>query len=221
MRTLILSAVFMTLAAAAQAASVSPAAYGDWRLSEVGGRVACTLTLTNQSSPGGFEVKAPLACRQAFPLLKTVAAWAVNDKGAIVLSDAQAHPIIVFPQVEGAPYEAKGPDGGSWRLEPVTEPKTYYLGARLSGAFRLDGPSGDKLCDLTLTSNFFGSHGGITQAACAPPWNDRGWSTWSLRGGELNLMDKDSKVILTMKPGGKGEFVAADPKADAVTLSRH
>jgi len=144
----------------------------------------------------------------------------VNDKGAIVLSDAQAHPIIVFPQIDGAPFEAKAPDGSTWRLEPVSEPRPSFLSGRLSGAYHLDAPGGAKLCDLTLTSNFFGSHGGITSAACAPVWNDRGWSAWSLRGGELSLMDKDGKPILVMKPGGAGVFVAADPKADQVTLSR-
>ena len=223
MRTLILSAVvLMTVSAAdvAAGAATPAAAAGDWRLSVVGGRVACTLTFTHESGVGGFEVKAPLACREAFPPLMSVAAWAVNDKGAIVLSDAQAHPIIVFPQIDGAPFEAKAPDGSTWRLEPVSEPRPSFLSGRLSGAYHLDAPGGAKLCDLTLTSNFFGSHGGITGAACAPVWNDRGWSAWSLRGGELSLMDKDGKPILVMKPGGAGVFVAADPKADQVTLSR-
>ncbi|MEJ0064738.1 MAG: AprI/Inh family metalloprotease inhibitor [Caulobacteraceae bacterium] len=58
-------------------------ASGDWRLSEVGGKVACTLTLTRQTSFAGFELKAPLACRRAFPALKTVANWALDDKGGI------------------------------------------------------------------------------------------------------------------------------------------
>ena len=103
----------------------------------------------------------------------------------------------------------------------MNEPRRSFLGARLSGSYLLQAAGGAaKLCDLTLTSNFFGSHGGITSATCAPAWNDRGWAAWSLRGGELSLMDKDGKPILVMKPGGPGVFVVADPKADQVTLSR-
>ncbi|HEY2356687.1 MAG TPA: hypothetical protein VGH86_04500, partial [Phenylobacterium sp.] len=65
MRGLALTAL-MCFAASASFASVEPAASraaGDWRLSEVGGKIACTLTLTRQSSFAGFELKAPLACR--------------------------------------------------------------------------------------------------------------------------------------------------------------
>jgi len=121
MRGLALTALMLCTAGAAFA-SVEPAATraaGDWRLSEVGGKIACTLTLTRQSSFAGFELKAPLACRRAFPPLKTVAAWALDDKGGIVLSDARAQPLVTFPVPGAGPYEARAPDGRTWRLEPV------------------------------------------------------------------------------------------------------
>ena len=115
------------LAAGAAHASADPAALrtsGDWRLSEVGGKIACTLTLTSQASFAGFELKAPLACRRAFPPLKAVAAWSLDDKGDIVLADAKAQPIVTFPaQAKEAPakgpFETKAPDGHTWRLELV------------------------------------------------------------------------------------------------------
>ena len=94
-------------------------ASGDWRLSEVGGKVACTLTLTRQTSFAGFELKAPLACRRAFPPLRAVASWALDGRGGIVLADANAQPIVTFPAQAKGPYEAKAPDGRTWRLEPV------------------------------------------------------------------------------------------------------
>lgn len=112
----------MAFAGSAALAAVDPAmarTAGDWRLSEVGGKVACTLTLTRQTSFVGFELKAPLACRRAFPALKTVANWALDDKGGIVLSDARAQTIVTFPAQAKGPYEAKAPDGHTWRLEPV------------------------------------------------------------------------------------------------------
>jgi len=108
--------------ASAAHASAEPAAWrdsGDWLLSEVGGKVACTLTLTRHASFGGFELKAPLACRRAFPPLRTVAAWMLDDRGGIVLADARAQRIVTFPVQAKGPYEAKAPDGRTWRLEPV------------------------------------------------------------------------------------------------------
>ena len=111
--------VFASGAASAAVDAAAVRTAGDWRLSEVGGKVACTLTLTRQTSFAGFELKAPLACRRAFPALKTVANWALDDKGGIVLSDARAQTIVTFPVQSKGPYEAKAPDGRTWRLEPV------------------------------------------------------------------------------------------------------
>ena len=122
MRGIALFSLVVFAGGAASAAAVDGAAgrtAGDWRLSEVGGKVACTLTLTRQTSFAGFELKAPLACRRAFPALKTVANWALDDKGGIVLSDARAQTIVTFPVQSKGPYEAKAPDGRTWRLEPV------------------------------------------------------------------------------------------------------
>lgn len=117
-------AVFAAGAASASVDAAALRASGDWRLSEVGGKIACTLTLTSQASFAGFELKAPLACRRAFPPLRAVAAWSLDEKGDIVLADAKAQPIVTFPaqakeaQAKG-PYETKAPDGHTWRLELV------------------------------------------------------------------------------------------------------
>ena len=120
MRLILVTAVLSILAGGALAAA-DPASLraGDWRLSEVGGKIACTLTLTRQSNFGGFEVKAPLACRRAFPALKSLAAWSLDEKGGIVLADAHAQPIVTFPAQARGPYEARSPDGRTWRLEPL------------------------------------------------------------------------------------------------------
>ena len=121
MRRAAFIAVLLSLAGAAHA-SIEPAAFresGDWRLSEVGGKVACTLTLTRQTSFAGFELRAPLTCRRAFPPLRDVASWTLDDRGGIVLADANAQPIVTFPSRNKGPIEAKAPDGRTWRLEPV------------------------------------------------------------------------------------------------------
>jgi hypothetical protein len=120
MRELALASAMVVLCGPALATEDPVLTSSDWRLSEVGGHVACTLTLTHQTSFAGYALKAPLACRRAFPALKSVAAWALDDKGGIVLSDANAQPIVTFPApAPKAPYEAKAPDGRTWQLVPV------------------------------------------------------------------------------------------------------
>lgn len=121
MRLFPLSAAVLFLSAGGAAAldSALLRAAGDWRLSEVGGKIACTLTFTREASFAGYALKAPLACRRAFPALRGVAAWALDDKGGIVLTDARALPIVTFPAQAGQPFQAKAPDGRTWRLEPV------------------------------------------------------------------------------------------------------
>lgn len=107
------------VAQAAAVDSTSMRTAGDWRLSEVGGKIACTLTLTREASFAGYALKAPIACRRAFPALKGVAAWALDGKGGIVLSDANSLPIVTFPAQASGSYETKSPDGRTWRLEPL------------------------------------------------------------------------------------------------------
>ncbi len=120
MRLLALSsAIILAGQAGALADQAAARASGDWRLSEVGGRVACTLTLTLQSSLGGFQLRAPLACRRAFPSLRTVAGWVLDDRGGIILTDTNAQPIVTFASPGKGPYEAKAPDGRTWRLDPI------------------------------------------------------------------------------------------------------
>ena len=112
--------VVVAIAWSAQAAAdVVQKPAGDWRLSEVGGKIGCTLTLTRNTGVAGFELKAPLACRRAFPPLKAVAAWTLDDKGGLVLSDTNAQPIVTFPNEARGHYEAKAPDGRVWRLDPL------------------------------------------------------------------------------------------------------
>ena len=122
MRLITLGALLIIVSgpAAAQASAVDPAgarAAGDWRLSEVGGRIACKLKLTLQTNFAGYEMKAPLACRLAFPALQSVAGWTLGAKGGIVFADFHAQPLVTFPALSAGPVEARAPDGHTWRLE--------------------------------------------------------------------------------------------------------
>ncbi len=103
-------------------------AVGAWRLSEVGGKVDCTLDLTDEAggpaSPAGKAAKAAFACRQAFPPLQTLAIWNLDDKGDIVLADAAGKPLAVFAGQPGGPLEAKIAGGRVWRLQAVPDDRS-------------------------------------------------------------------------------------------------
>lgn len=214
--------------AAAIAAATGPVASpdaprtsaGEWRLSDAGGKIACTLTLSDEHGVAGNVVKVPLACRRAFPPLKDLAAWVMDPQGAIVFSDPTQNKIATFTPQPGAPYEAKTPEGKTWRLEPSHAPHLLSARERMTGAFRLSGPGGAVLCDLTLTANLFGNGGSVSHGQCAAPWSDKAFAVWSLQGGRLTLFDKTRKALLVMKTSDPTTFVANSPKAEVVTLAR-
>lgn len=220
--TLILAAALMFAGASRADVEHHPShgAVGLWRLSETGGKVACTLTLTGQPMAEAWEVRFPLACRRAFPPLRDLATWAFDPQGGIVFADTKRQRIVTFPGPEGGPYEGKAPDGKAWRLELAEASGAEAPPDRLSGPYRLTGQGGATLCDLSFSSDIFGMAGRIAAGQCATPWADKGFAAWTLHAGRLTLLDRARKPILVLKPGEAGAFVPTDPKGDAVTLLR-
>ena len=96
------------------------AAMGQWRLSEVGGKIGCTVNLTDQVSPGGHVLQAPAACHMAFPPLKDLSVWSLDPHGAPIFSDAARGHLVAFAGPAGGPFLATASDGKAWRLEPAT-----------------------------------------------------------------------------------------------------
>jgi hypothetical protein len=89
---------------------------GPWRLSAVGGKVGCTLLLTDRKTSGGNDLQAPAACQRAFPLLKGLSEWTLDARGALMFSDPARTHVIDFSGPSGGPYAAIAPDGRVWRL---------------------------------------------------------------------------------------------------------
>jgi len=98
------------------------AAVGPWRLSEVGGKVGCTVNLSDQANGGGHALRAPSACRLAFPPLKNLSVWSLDARGALVFSDPGRQHILTFNGPSGGPFQAIAADGKGWRLEPAPHP---------------------------------------------------------------------------------------------------
>ena len=99
MSTAMILAIALNAASATHAegdATAARAAIGPWRLSEVGGKVGCTVNLTDQAGPGGRVLQAPPACHLAFPPLKVLSVWSLDVRGAPIFSDATHSHIVAF-----------------------------------------------------------------------------------------------------------------------------
>jgi hypothetical protein len=102
-------------------AAVSRAATGPWRLSEVGGKIGCTVALIDRGSlGGGRDVLAPGVCQRAFPPLKELSVWRFDERGSLVFSDPEGRHVVAFAGPLGGPYAATAPDGRLWRLAAAT-----------------------------------------------------------------------------------------------------
>ena len=117
------AAILMAAAVAATAgvhtesqAAALRATVGPWRLSAIGGKVGCTVALTDRESLGGRDIQAPAACQRAFPPLKMLSVWRFDEKGALEFSDPTRRHVVAFSGPNGGPYAAVAPDGHAWRL---------------------------------------------------------------------------------------------------------
>ncbi len=95
---------------------------GPWRLSEVGGKIRCTVNFTDRENGGGHVLQAPGACRLAFPPLKNMSVWSLDIHGAPVFFDPLRHHVVTFSGPVGGPFQAIASDGKAWRLEPAPPP---------------------------------------------------------------------------------------------------
>jgi hypothetical protein len=214
------AAIALGGAQTAETPSAPRPAAGPWRLTQAGGKVGCTVILTDHAAAAGEDVKFPAVCRRAFPALKDLASWSLDGQGAILLGDAKGQKIAVLAGAAGGRYEARLADGMILRLEPSPAAASPAPLAGMTGAFTLTGAGGMVLCDLKLRANMFGESGRIVSQSCAAGWADKGLAVWSWRQGRLTLMDRDHKPILVLKAGDTGVFITIDTKSDTLTLAR-
>jgi hypothetical protein len=122
------AAKITALALAGMAASVSAGeaaaprdAAGPWRLSEIGGKIGCTVALIDRGSlGGGHDLLAPDACQRAFPPLRDLSVWRFDERRGLVFSDPGRRHVVAFAGPLGGPYAATAPDGRIWRLTAAT-----------------------------------------------------------------------------------------------------
>jgi hypothetical protein len=102
-------------------AGVAGDATGAWRLSEIGGKIGCTVALTDRGRlGGGHDLLSPGACQRAFPPLKDLSVWRFDERGGLVFSDSEHRHVVAFAGPLGGPYAATAPDGRLWRLAAAT-----------------------------------------------------------------------------------------------------
>ena len=89
---------------------------GAWRLADVGGKIDCTLTLSDHADPSGRAIEAPLACRRAFPPLNDLTVCSAGAHGASCFTGPRLKRPLQFSGPPGGPFSAVSPDGKPWRL---------------------------------------------------------------------------------------------------------
>jgi hypothetical protein len=92
------TAMIMALAIASMGASLGSSAAvaasrdgaGPWRLSEIGGKIGCTVALIDRGTlGGGHDVLSPGVCQRAFPPLKDLSIWRFDERGSLIFSDPE------------------------------------------------------------------------------------------------------------------------------------
>jgi hypothetical protein len=124
MKSMIITALAIAIAATSIAgveAAPGRAATSAWRLSEIGGKIGCTVDLIDRGSlGGGHDLLSPGACQRAFPPLKDLSVWRFDERGGLVFSDPGRRHVVAFAGPLGGPYAATAPDGRIWRLAAAT-----------------------------------------------------------------------------------------------------
>lgn len=125
MKTAMIMALAIASAGAAFASGAAAAtprdATGPWRLSEIGGKIGCTVALIDRAAlGGGQDVLSPGVCQRAFPPLKDLSVWRFDERGSLIFSDPERRHVVSFAGPLGGPYAATAPDGRIWRLSAAT-----------------------------------------------------------------------------------------------------
>lgn len=121
-----LAAIVAAAIATQATASAAHTPAGPWRLSAIGGKVGCTLSLTDHERSGGHDLQTPQVCERAFPPLRGLSVWTVDSRGALLFSDPARSYVVSFLGPLGGPYAATAPDGRLWRLAAAT-PRPSFL----------------------------------------------------------------------------------------------
>ena len=68
---------------------------------------------------GGHDLRAPAACQRAFPPLRGLTLWKLDQQGSLRFTDNLRNRFVEFTGPVGGPYAATAPDGHKWRLTTV------------------------------------------------------------------------------------------------------
>ena len=103
----------------AQTASPGPGWVGRWDLAHADETPDhCPLTLQDQETIGGRQLRLAKTCAQAVAWTRELTAWRVQPDGTLVLADALRHAVIAFKRDETGDLTGIGPDRLMYVLYP-------------------------------------------------------------------------------------------------------
>ncbi|WP_119272252.1 AprI/Inh family metalloprotease inhibitor [Taklimakanibacter deserti] len=84
---------------------------GDWSIQNVDSSKTCRVTLSRETTIGGFVVDVDPDCGQVFPVMNDVAAWRLYEDWQIVFVDATKKSLIRFSTPDNAYVAEPEADG--------------------------------------------------------------------------------------------------------------
>lgn len=212
---LICALILVTAPLAAAAALHGPRTYaGTWIFSgEAEGAAACKLELKTPTTIAGYQIAYPKSCAKVFAAMADVAAWRPGPGGVLAFADPLRHTILTFNPADGGAFVARDEGGPGYVLSRATASKPQAKAGGIAGAWALNGLGGKRLCAFALIGAATGT---LTRTGpCTPPWSQRAWAAFALKGARLTLTDKAGKTVLAFKrldaTTFAGETAGGDP----------
>jgi Protease inhibitor Inh len=151
---LTLSFLFASVtAAAAQTGAPSDAVnsmLGGWEMSNADRDKTCVITFKLEVAGPGRVLDLPKECATAFPNLKEVAAWTI-DNDALRLVDAKGTTLLEFNEVENGMFESARSTGTLYFLQTVAAAQgRAHTPDQMFGAWNFMRANGKVICQITL-----------------------------------------------------------------------
>jgi hypothetical protein len=123
---------------------------GGWEMSNADRDKICIITFKLEAAGPGRALDLPKECATAFPNIKDVAAWTI-DNDALRLVDAKGTTLLEFNEVENGMFESARSTGTLYFLQTVAAAQgRAHTPDQMFGAWNFTRANGRVICQITL-----------------------------------------------------------------------
>ncbi len=123
---------------------------GGWEMSNADRDKACVITFKLEKAGPGRALDLPKECTTAFPNLKDVVAWTI-DNDALRLIDARGTALLEFNEVENGMFESARSTGALYFLQTVAAAQGRgHTPDQMFGTWNFQRANGGAICQITL-----------------------------------------------------------------------